>query len=137
MSARRIGRPGLRATRSTRDSAASASVQLDRSSVNPDFIEFLGTLLAADARFLVVGAHALAIHGGPRATGDIDVWIERSPENAARVWRALAEFGAPTVALGVSQEDLETPDMVMVIQIGLPPRRIDMLTETPRMRWRH
>jgi len=105
--------------------------------VNPDFIEFLGTLLAADARFLVVGAHALAIHGGPRATGDIDVWIERSPENAARVWRALEEFGAPTVALGVSQEDLETPDMVMVIQIGLPPRRIDILTETPRMRWRH
>lgn len=53
--------------------------------MNPDFIDFLGALLTADARFLVVGAHALAIHGVPRATGDIDIWIERSPENAARV----------------------------------------------------
>ncbi|HET7622210.1 MAG TPA: hypothetical protein VFK39_09940 [Gemmatimonadaceae bacterium] len=94
--------------------------------MNSDFIDFLGALLTADARFLVVGAHALAIHGVPRATGDIDVWIERSPDNAARVWRALEEFGAPTVAPGVRREDLEAPDMV--IQIGLPPRRIDVLT---------
>ena len=43
--------------------------------MNPDFVEFLAALLAADARFLVVGAHALAVHGVPRATGDIDVWI--------------------------------------------------------------
>jgi hypothetical protein len=62
----------------------------------------------------------------PRATGDIDVWIERSPDNAERVWRALEAFGAPTVALGVRREHLEAPDMV--IQIGLPPRRIDVLT---------
>jgi hypothetical protein len=91
--------------------------------VNPDFVDFLAALLAEEARFLVVGAHALAVHGVPRATGDIDVWIERSPENAARVWQA---FGAPAESLGVRQVDFETPDVV--VQIGLPPRRIDVLT---------
>lgn len=94
--------------------------------MNPDFVDFLAALLTAEARFLVVGAHAMAVHGVPRASGDIDVWIERSPENAARVWRALEEFGAPVAALGVRPVDLETPDMV--VQIGLPPRRIDVLT---------
>ena len=94
--------------------------------MNPDFVDFLAALLAAGARFLVVGAHALAVHGVPRATGDIDVWIDRSPENAARVWRALDAFGAPAAALGVRTADLETPDVV--VQIGLPPRRIDVLT---------
>lgn len=95
--------------------------------MNPDFIDFLSALLEAEARFLVVGAHALAVHGVPRATGDIDIWIERSPKNAARVWRAFEEFGAPAVTLGVKPEDLERPDIV--IQIGLPPRRIDVLTD--------
>lgn len=94
--------------------------------MNPDFIDFLSALLAEEARFLVVGAHALAVHGVPRATGDIDLWIDRSPDNAARVIRALAAFGAPTEALGVKPGDLEAPDLV--IQIGLPPRRIDVLT---------
>jgi hypothetical protein len=94
--------------------------------VNPDFIDFLAALLAEEARFLVVGAHALAVHGVPRATGDIDVWIERSPENAVCVWRALGAFGAPAESLGVRRADFETPDLV--IQIGLPPRRIDVLT---------
>jgi hypothetical protein len=94
--------------------------------VNPDFVDFLAALLGENARFLVVGAHALAVHGVPRATGDIDVWVERTPENAARVWRALEQFGAPAAALGVRPADLETPDVV--VQIGLPPRRIDVLT---------
>jgi hypothetical protein len=94
--------------------------------VNPDFVDFLAALLTAEARFLVVGAHALAVHGVPRATGDIDVWIDRAPTNAARVWRALEEFGAPAAALGIRPADLETPDMV--VQVGLPPRRIDVLT---------
>jgi hypothetical protein len=95
--------------------------------VNPDFVDFLAALLAAEARFLVVGAHALAVHGVPRATGDIDVWIERSPENAGRVWRALEAFGAPAATLGIRLADLQRPDMV--VQIGLPPRRIDVLTD--------
>lgn len=94
--------------------------------MNRDFLDFLAALLATDTRFLVVDAHALAVHGVPRATGDIDTWIDRTPENVGRVWQSLAQFGAPIEALGVRPADLETPDMV--VQIGLPPRRIDLLT---------
>lgn len=62
----------------------------------------------------------------PRATGDLDVWVRPEPANAARVWRALLRFGAPVEALGIRQEDLALADQV--IQLGLPPRRIDLLT---------
>lgn len=95
--------------------------------MNPDFVDFLSALLDSDARFVVVGAHALAIHGVPRATGDIDIWIDRSSDNVARVWKALEQFGAPVAALGLRQGDLEAPETV--VQIGLPPRRIDVLTD--------
>jgi hypothetical protein len=94
--------------------------------VNEDFRDLLAALLAAQARFLVVGAHALAVHGVPRATGDLDVWIAADPTNAQRVWSALLRFGAPVAAMGVSLDDLTLPDRV--VQIGLPPRRIDILT---------
>ena len=94
--------------------------------MNEDFVDFLGALLAAGARFLVVGAHALAIHGAPRATADIDVWAECTPENAARVWAALVDFGAPVEALGVTADDFTKPDAV--VQIGVPPRRIDVMS---------
>jgi hypothetical protein len=63
--------------------------------MNPDFVEMLSALSDAGAEFLIVGAHALAVHGRPRATGDLDIWIQPTPENASRVWKALAEFGAP------------------------------------------
>ena len=95
--------------------------------MNPDFVDFLNALLKAEARFLVVGAHALAVHGVPRATGDIDIWIDRSPSNVALVWQAMAAFGVPAAAMGVRLADLEAPDTV--VQIGLPPRRIDVLTD--------
>lgn len=94
--------------------------------MNEDFRDLLAALLAAQARFLVVGAHALAVHGVPRATGDLDVWIAADPTNAQRVWSALLRFGAPVAAMGVSLDDLTLPDRV--VQIGLPPRRIDILT---------
>jgi glycine cleavage system aminomethyltransferase T len=94
--------------------------------VNEDFRDLLGALLAAEARFLVVGAHAMAVHSVPRATGDLGVWIAADAANAARVWSALLRFGAPVAAMGVSQDDLTRPDQVL--QIGLPPRRIDILT---------
>jgi hypothetical protein len=94
--------------------------------VNEDFRDFLSALLAADARFLVVGAHAMAVHGVPRATGDLDVWIATDPDNVVRVWAALVRFGAPVASMGVSQDDLRRPDQV--VQIGVPPRRIDILT---------
>jgi hypothetical protein len=94
--------------------------------VNDDFRDVLAALLAAEARCLVVGAHALAVHGVPRATGDLDVWIATDSPNADRVFSALARFGAPIAAMGVGPDDLKRPDQV--VQIGLPPRRIDILT---------
>ena len=63
--------------------------------MNQDFIDLLRAFADAEVRFLVVGAYALALHGRPRATGDLDVWVEATPQNAARVMRALATFGAP------------------------------------------
>lgn len=94
--------------------------------MNEDFVDILAALLASEARFLVVGAHAMAVHGVPRATGDLDILLEATPENAQYAWHALLRFGAPVASIGVSPADLATPGMV--IQIGLPPRRIDLLT---------
>ena len=94
--------------------------------MNEDFRDLLASLLEAGVRFLVVGAHAMAVHGVPRATGDLDVWVAPDSEDAGRVWAALARFGAPMAARGRAREDLTRPDQV--IQIGLPPRRIDLLT---------
>ena len=84
-------------------------------------------MIGAGTRFLVVGAHALAVHGVARATGDLDVWVDASPQNASHVWSALVEFGAPVEAIGLDATDFSQPDRV--IQIGLPPRRIDIMTE--------
>jgi hypothetical protein len=92
--------------------------------MNPDFVELLRAFVAADVRFLVVGAYALALHGRPRATGDLDVWVEATPENAVRVMRALAAFGAPLS--DVSEQDFAAPGVVY--QIGVPPVRVDILT---------
>lgn len=91
-----------------------------------DWADVLVSLVEAGARFLVVGAHALAVHGIPRATQDLDVWVEPTPENAERVWRALVHFGAPLADLQVDREDFVRAKTV--IQIGLPPNRIDLLT---------
>jgi hypothetical protein len=95
--------------------------------VNEDFQDMLAALLGSGARFLVVGAHALAIHGVLRATGDLDIWVLPDPINAGRVWEALERFGAPVETLGAHADDLARAGLVL--QIGLPPRRIDILTE--------
>lgn len=95
--------------------------------MNPDFFDLLAAFLRAEVRFLVVGAHALAAHGVPRATGDLDIWIRPDPENAARARSALLDFGAPVTGAGLSEADLATPGLVF--QVGVPPRRIDVLTE--------
>jgi hypothetical protein len=92
--------------------------------LNPDFRDILSAFNAQHVDYLVVGAYAVAAHGLPRATGDIDLWIRPSPDNAERVWKALAEFGAPMDRL--SLEDLSQP--AMVIQLGVAPQRIDVLT---------
>jgi hypothetical protein len=93
--------------------------------MNQDFVDLLRAFAAADVRFLVVGAYALAHHGRPRATGDLDIWVDATSENAARVMRALAAFGAPLV--DVDERDFASPGVVY--QIGVPPGRIDVLTE--------
>jgi hypothetical protein len=95
--------------------------------LNRDFRDLLDCLLASDVRFLVVGAHALAALGVPRATGDLDVWVEPTAANADRVWAALTRFGAPVAELGVTRSDFASAGVV--VQLGLPPRRIDLLTE--------
>jgi hypothetical protein len=91
----------------------------------PDFIDLLRAFVDADVRFLVVGAHALAIHGRPRATGDLDVWVEATADNAGKVMQALRDFGAPLE--NVTRADFSRPGVAY--QIGLPPLRIDILTE--------
>jgi hypothetical protein len=92
--------------------------------MNRDFAEMLSALCAERVEFLIVGAFALAAHGLPRATGDIDIWVRPTPENAERTLRALSSFGAPLFDL--SRDDLVRNDTVF--QIGLPPARIDLMT---------
>src|SRR3954471_21920010 len=91
--------------------------------MNPDFAEILSELTAAGAEFIVVGAFAVAAHGNPRATGDIDIWVRPTLENAGRVLRALRAFGAPMFDLTV--EDLVNEQTVF--QMGVAPVRIDIL----------
>lgn len=92
--------------------------------MNQDFHDLLREFVDAEVRFLVVGAYALAIHGRPRATGDLDLWIDPTPTNAERVYGSLERFGAPLVDL--TPADLATPGVVY--QIGVAPWRIDILT---------
>ncbi|HUQ80494.1 MAG TPA: nucleotidyl transferase AbiEii/AbiGii toxin family protein [Gemmatimonadaceae bacterium] len=94
--------------------------------MNEDYRDFLVALDAEHTRFLVVGAHALAVHGYPRATVDIDIWVEPNDDNADRVWQALAAFGPPLEDLDIDRQDFTRPDVVA--QLGLPPNRIDIVT---------
>ena len=89
-----------------------------------DFRDLLQSFVDREVRFLVVGGYALAVHGRPRATGDLDVWIDTTPGNAERAHAALRDFGAPLHDL--TREDLSRPGTVF--QIGVPPLRIDILT---------
>jgi hypothetical protein len=94
--------------------------------LNEDFVDLLRCLLDGHVEFVIVGAHALAAHGLPRATGDLDVLVRPTPDNSGRIVASLEKFGAPMAAHGVSRSDFEIPENVY--QIGLPPRRIDLLT---------
>ena len=75
-------------------------------------------------KYLVIGGYAVAVHGHPRYTKDIDIWIEISEENAQKLVTALTQFGFES--LGVTSEDFQTPDQI--IQLGYPPNRIDLIT---------
>ncbi|MEP6495689.1 MAG: hypothetical protein ABJF01_23600 [bacterium] len=92
--------------------------------LNQDFKDIISAFNAARVEYLLVGGYAVAAHGLPRATGDIDLWIRPTPENAQRAWQALADFGAPMER--VSLVDLCRPDTVL--QFGVVPGRIDIVT---------
>jgi hypothetical protein len=78
-----------------------------------DWFDMIRALQDASARFLLVGTHALAVHGVPRGTQDLDLWIEPTPENAQKVWEALDDFGAPAEQLDISLDDLVAADSVI------------------------
>jgi len=106
-----------------------------------DFRDILVELHHAGAHFVVLGGYAVAFHGHPRATKDLDVLVEADPENAKRVYAALAAFGAPLSAFDVGDEDFASYDGVL--QLGVPPRRIDIINHADGIsfaearRWRH
>ena len=93
--------------------------------MNSDFRDLLSEFNAADVRYLVVGGYAFFFHAVPRYTKDLDLWVEPTEENAQRVITALGRFGAPLNDLSVA--DLSRPGITF--QMGLPPNRIDILTE--------
>ncbi len=92
--------------------------------LNEDFKEFIQSLNDNQVRYLVVGGYAVALHGYPRYTEGIDIWIELSPANAGRIIRALEQFSFG--ALGFRDQDFLEAETI--IQLGYPPRRIDLLT---------
>jgi hypothetical protein len=96
-----------------------------------NFRDMLFLLSKHEVDFLLIGAHAVAVHDVPRATGDIDFWVKPTLDNSRRVWAALAEFGAPLS--DVSPEDFATPGTGL--HIGLPPGRIDILTEVTGLKF--
>ncbi len=99
--------------------------------VQEDFREFLALLNAHEVKFMIVGGYALAFHGAPRFTGDIDVFAKPDHENAERIINALADFGFSSLDLTIT--DLQ--DQNKVIQLGLPPVRIDIITSISGVTW--
>jgi len=99
--------------------------------LNEDYKDILQCLAAENVKFLLVGAFALAAHGYPRATMAIDVWVMPSPDNAEAVLKALRRFGSPLHQLTV--DDLKRDDTIF--QIGVAPRRIDLITGASGLRF--
>ena len=99
--------------------------------MNDDFLDLLSELSAVDARFLIVGAYAVGIHGRPRATKDLDIWVDPTPDNAQKVMEALLRFGAPLH--GLTEQELATPGLGFMM--GIPPHRIDLLTRIIPLRF--
>jgi hypothetical protein len=99
--------------------------------VQPDFRDLLASFNAHRVEYVVVGGYALAFHGAPRFTGDLDILIKSSPENARRIMKALDEFGFTSA--GLSSQDFEAADRV--VQLGVPPVRIDIMTSISGVSW--
>ena len=96
--------------------------------MDKDLKEFLSALNAHDVKYLIVGGYAVGVYAEPRATKDLDIWIDVDKENSEAVYRALASFGAPLA--GLSSLDFRD-DPESIFQIGLPPLRIDILQHIP------
>ena len=92
--------------------------------LNPDYRDMVECLLREGVDFMLVGGYAVALHGWPRTTFDIDFWIMANPENAKAVMRAIKAFGAPL--MGLTEADFHRPGMVF--QIGNEPQRIDIIS---------
>jgi len=92
--------------------------------IHQDFSELLREFVAEGARFLIVGGYAVGVHARPRMTKDLDLFVARDPENAARVYRALLRFGAPLE--DVSERDFTSDDLIYMM--GRAPVRVDVLT---------
>ncbi len=99
--------------------------------VQPDFKELLELLNAHKAEYIIVGAYALAFHGAPRFTGDIDILVKPDSQNAGRILAALEEFGFGSMDL--AQSDFEVPDKV--VQLGVAPVRVDLITSLTGVSW--
>jgi hypothetical protein len=99
--------------------------------LNNDYKDILRALSERKAKFLLVGAYAMAVHGFPRSTMDIDLWVMPDSENAGLVLRALDDFGAPSGDL--SPEDLQQEELIF--QVGVAPRRIDILTSVDGLKF--
>ncbi len=96
-----------------------------------DFKELLTLLNVHKVEYIIVGAHALAYHGSPRYTGDMDIYVRPNTENARQIMKALTEFGFGSV--GLSEADFSEPDKV--VQLGYPPVRIDIITSVSGVSW--
>ena len=92
--------------------------------LNKDFKEFIELLNVNRVKYLIVGGYAVALHGYPRYTKDLDIWVDISPDNARNILKALEQFGFGS--LDLREEDFLVPDQI--IQLGFPPNRIDLLT---------
>ena len=99
--------------------------------LNPDFHDILSVFLEEGVEFLVVGAYAVAAHGLPRATKDMDLWVGCSADNGPRIISALKRFGAPLS--DITEEDFLRPGITF--QVGIAPRRIDIITEIAGVRF--
>lgn len=96
-----------------------------------DFKEFIELLNRNDVRYLVVGGYAVAAHGHPRYTKDLDIWLAVSPDNADKVLKVLNQFGFG--ALSLNEADFLSEGQI--IQLGYPPHRIDLITSATGLRF--
>lgn len=92
--------------------------------LNEDYKEMLQILLDNEVKFLVVGAYAMAVWGYPRATGDLDIWVEASLKNSQKIYKCLSLFGASL--FDITKETFA--EKGIIFQIGVAPRRIDIIT---------